>query len=170
MPPDAWHCAGVWRCAPRGDGGRTLVVLPIVCGVKIPGISQLPLPLPQGWAPTVGVITREYGTSHSGSSDADERHVEELIGTTCTVLMGYAEGPTARSAPRRICVPVSNVWNYGVPARQLCRLVLWSLYGGCSGKSVWRSVCRRNSAVSGPVLAATNFARNSLAAVSKIEL
>ena len=61
---------------------------------------------------------------------------------TCTVLMGYAEGPTARSAPRRICTR-SESW-------ELC------------------AVGRMRFQASFVLL--TNFARNSPTAVSKIEL
>ena len=56
--------------------------------------------------------------------------------------MGYAEGPTARSAPRRICTG-SDLWELYAVGTPLFR-ALFSLL--------------------------TNFARNSPAAVSKIEL
>ena len=69
----------------------------------IPALSQDAPVLCTDSIPTVGVMTREYGTGHSGPGDADENRCEESSGRTCTVLMGYAEGSTARSTPRRIC-------------------------------------------------------------------
>ena len=134
----------VTRWAPPGGRGRTLVLCSIICGVKIPGFSQLPLPLSQGWPPTVGVITREYGTGHTGSGHADERHFEELTGTTCTVLMGYAEGPTARSAPRRICIWSDSweLWGELRVAGASSSVQLSACVGGLRDGSVVWSVVR----------------------------
>ena len=144
----------VTRCAPPGGRGRTLVLCSIICGVKIPGFSQLPLPLSQGWPPTVGVITREYGTGHTGSGHADERHFEELTGTTCTVLMGYAEGPTARSAPRRICIWSDSweLWGELRVAGASSSVQLSACVGGLRDGSVVRSVVRSLRRGKTPVL------------------
>ena len=83
--------SGTWARAPdKKSGARTY---------KVTGFSQVASGLPQGWPPRVDVTTREYGTGQSGPGDADENRCEESSGRTCTVLMGYAVGPTAGSAP-----------------------------------------------------------------------
>ena len=64
--------------------------------------------------PTVGVMTREYGTGQSGPGDADENRCEESSGRTCTVLMGYAVGHPVRGDDRmqvrvvRVCVALGG--------------------------------------------------------------
>ena len=85
--------SGTWVRAPDFvSGARTH---------KVPGFSQVASGLPQGWPPTVSAITREYGTG-LGSETCRRAMFEESSGRTRTVLMGYAGGPTARSAPRRM--------------------------------------------------------------------
>ena len=84
------------------------------------------------------------------------------------MLMGYAEGPTARSAPRRICVPVGNMrmelWVESAIRRQgscvgLCCGVLPEavLARLCGGVCAVGTVCFGNSAVSCAVLAGPQF-------------
>ena len=66
--------SGTWARAPDFVSGAR--------AHKVPGFSQVASGLPQGWSPTVGVITREYGAGRMGPSNADElrlrSHLAEL--------------------------------------------------------------------------------------------
>ena len=93
--------SGTWARAPDKTSGAR--------AHKVTGFSQVASGLPQGWPPRVDVITREYGTGQSGPGDADENRFEESSGRTRTVLMGYAEGLTAGSAPRRLRAKIIRV-------------------------------------------------------------
>ena len=66
--------SGTWARAPDTKSGAR--------AHKVPGFSQVASGLPQGWSPTVGVITREYGAGRMGPSNADElrlrSHLAEL--------------------------------------------------------------------------------------------